>query len=877
MGHVYLADDTRLGRKVALKVLPNELAADEAARRRFVQEARTASALNHPHIVGLLDIGQDNGDDFIVMEFVEGETLRGMLERGPLEVKRAIDLVAQAASGLAAAHDAQIVHRDIKPENLIVTKGNHLKILDFGLAKLTEQRRVELSDDAVTAANRPALTRAGMIVGTAAYMSPEQAQSLEVDGRTDIFSLGAVLYELLTGGRAFSGKSTIDTLHAVINRDPVPAVDVNRGLPLEMMEVLAKALAKDPTERYRHAGDFELDLRRLKRGLESGTLPSVARAGTARAGFPWLGWAAIATAALVAVAIGLWALNRPTPAVSNAAEVAAALTPLTSDAGFEGEPTFSPDGETIAYVSDRTGNLEIFLKQVSGGPDVNISNNPADDFQPSFSPDGRQIVFVSTRAGASDRLFYGPNSPAKGGDIWVMPALGGNARRIAAPGNFPAWSPDGSHILYASGPWFGGRLRRVPASGGTPQDIPVTFANGFTPSHLVYPSYSSDGHWILFATPEEIAIVTAGGGEATIVARGQTPVWGQNSHTVIYSNGDVGKNLSLFSAPFDTASGRISGPPRGVTIGRGADQQPAASRDGKRIAFSAIAISTRIEVQPFDADAGRLTGTPVRLTNNHDLIDFFDISPDGRAALFELRRGPTVSIGRVDAAALPVQVTSDANYDDTHPLWSADGNTIAFSRRRSRQAEPFSLWLMAADGANPRQLIDRMGLNGLFTWMPDDRGLVHVGPGRQLFLLDSTTKTERRLTDEVGVMPIVTISSDGKWLVYQCVVGDTIDLHAVPSDGGPSRVVVQSPAQDYHPSISPSGRWLYYYPDHKNLYRVPGPSQGWRRAEPERITDWHLTSLAYVENPQLSRDGRHLAYSRGDITGDLWLVDLAKP
>jgi len=153
MGHVYLADDTRLGRKVALKVLPNELAADEAARRRFVQEARTASALNHPHIVGLLDIGQDNGDDFIVMEFVEGETLRGMLERGPLEVKRAIDLVAQAASGLAAAHDAQIVHRDIKPENLIVTKGNHLKILDFGLAKLTEQRRVELSDDAVTAAN----------------------------------------------------------------------------------------------------------------------------------------------------------------------------------------------------------------------------------------------------------------------------------------------------------------------------------------------------------------------------------------------------------------------------------------------------------------------------------------------------------------------------------------------------------------------------------------------------------------------------------------------------------------------------------------------------------------------------------------------------
>ena len=876
MGHVYLADDTRLGRKVALKVLPRELASDEAARRRFVQEARAASALNHPHIVGLLDIGEDGGDDFIVMEYVEGETLRALLGRGPLEVKRAVDLAAQAASGLAAAHDAQIVHRDVKPENLIVTKGNHLKILDFGLAKLTEPHRMDLSDDAVTAANQPALTRAGTIVGTAAYMSPEQAQSLAVDGRTDIFSLGAVLYELLTGGRAFTGKSTIDTLHAVINRDPVPAVEVNRGLPLETMDVLAKALAKDPAERYRHAGDFELDLRRLKRGLESGTLPSVMRAAAARGGSRSMAWAVIAAGVAGSLAIGLWAFKRPAVTAIDTGTQVAALTPLTSDAGFEGEPTFSPDGETIAYVSDRTGNLEIFLRQVSGGPDVNISNNPADDFQPSFSPDGRQIVFVSTRAGASDRLFYGPNNPAKGGDIWVMPALGGSARRIAAAGNFPSWSPDGSHILYASGPWFGGKLRRVPASGGTPQDVALTFANGFTPPHLAYPSYSADGQWILFATPEEIAIAKAGGGDATIVARGQTPAWGAESRTVIYSNGEVGKNLSLFATPFDTASGRLSGPPRALTIGRGADQQPALSRDGKRIAFSAITISTRIEVQPFDAETGRFTGMPVQLTNTHDLIDFFDVSPDGGAALFELRRGPTVSIGRVDAAGLPVQITSDSNYDDTHPLWSSDGKTIAFSRRRARQAEPFSLWVMSSDGANPTQLVDRMGLNGLFTWTPDGRGLVHVGPGRQLFVLDSTTKTERQLTDEAGVMPIVTISSDGKWVVYQCVVGDSVDLHAVPFDGGPSRVVVASPAQDYHPAISPSGRWLYYYPDHKNLYRLPGPLQGWQGAEPERITDWHLTSLAYIENAQLSRDGRHLAYSRGEISGDLWLMDLGR-
>jgi Tol biopolymer transport system component/predicted Ser/Thr protein kinase len=876
MGQVYLADDTRLGRKVALKILPRELAADEAARRRFEQEARTASALNHPHIVGLLDVGRDGDDDFIVMEYVDGDTLRTILSRGALGPRRALELIAQAASGLAAAHDAQIVHRDIKPENLIVSKTNHLKILDFGLAKLTDQRRLAPADDALTIVETPALTRVGTIVGTAGYMSPEQAQSLEVDGRTDIFSLGAVLYESLTGDRAFSGKSTIDTLHAVINRDPPPAVEVNPGLPIELADIIAKALAKDPADRYRHAADFELDLRRLKRGMESGTLPSVARAArdappTGRSIWP----AVIAAVALIAAATLFWMSRGRTTPARGAGEQVATLTPLTADPGYEGEPTFSPDGETIAYVSDRTGNQELFLKQVSGGADVNVSNNPADDFQPAFSPDGRQMVFVSTRGGASDRLFYGANV-SKGGDIWVMPALGGNARRIAASGSFPSWSPNGAEILYAGGTWFNGKLLRVPSSGGTPREIPIAFTTGLTPSHIVNPAYSPDGRWIVFATPDEVAVVKAEGGPATIIAHGQTPAWGGDSR-IIYSNGDAGKNLSLWSVPFDAASGRVSGSPQPLTIGRGADEQPSASRDGKRIAFSAITVSTHIEVQPFDADAGRFSGNPMRLTNAHDLIYFFDVSRDGSAALFELRRGPTTSVGRGDASGLPQQLTWDSNYDDNNPQWSPDGTSIAFSRRRVGQVDPgFSLWLMSADGANPQLLVERMGLNGLFTWMPDGRGLVHVGSGRQLYLLDLATKKDRQLTNEPGVMPVVTVSPDSAWVVYQCVVGESIDLHAVPVTGGEPRVVVQGPRQDYHPSISASGRWLYYYPDHKNLYRVPGPAQEWRRAEPERITDWHLTALSFIENPQVARDGGQLAYSKGETTSDVWLMTLSR-
>jgi Tol biopolymer transport system component len=186
----------------------------------------------------------------------------------------------------------------------------------------------------------------------------------------------------------------------------------------------------------------------------------------------------------------------------------------------------------------------------------------------------------------------------------------------------------------------------------------------------------------------------------------------------------------------------------------------------------------------------------------------------------------------------------------------------------------FSLWIMAADGANPRQLVERIGLNNVFGWLGDGSGLVHVGAGRQLYLLDLATKEERRLTDEPGVMPILATTSDGQWVIYQCVVGDSIDLHAVSSRGGPSRVAVRTAALDYHPSVSPSGRWLYFYADHKDLFRVPGPAQEWAPAPPQRITDWHLTSQSFIEAPQISRDGRQLAYSRGRITGDVWLLTL---
>ena len=849
MGEVYRARDVRLARDVAVKILPLTFTGDPDRLARFEREARVLASLNHPHIGAIYGLEESGGIRALVLELVEGDTLEARIARG-LHQKEALTIARQIADALDAAHEKGIVHRDLKPSNIKITPDGIVKVLDFGLAKATDEATPQdlTQSPTITAVN----TRDGIILGTAAYMSPEQARGEIVDKRTDIFSLGVVLYEMLAGQRPFRGTSQIETMHAIINNPPAPLT-----LAPELQDVLDKTLAKDPKERYQHVGDAALDLRRfLQRPPQ--TRRDISGAVPGRR-LPWV--AAVLFA--LALPVAWWAGRRMAVAPPAAVETYS-ITQFTTNLGYNGEATINPDNQTIAYVSDRNGRFDIFLRQIGTTVDIALTDQ-GDNIQPAFSPDGRQIAFVSSRAGGTEIFYAGFDDPMKGGDIWVMPALGGTPRRIARDGNFPSWSSDGTKIVFARN-----RIGvfEVPASGGDVHEIKMPG----TPRVFYYPVYSSDSQWV-FVEANGILAVPVAGGAVQQIATGRHPVWDASSQAVIYSDSREGNNHSLWSVPFSTKDGK-AGTPRPLTIGRGRDWQPAVSKDGKLVAFTGFETAFNLETVPFDAEAGRVLGSPQVLTTGNQVVNFMRFSPDGQSVVFESSRGAGRHIWRVDKGAKPVQLTSDPKFEETFPQWSPDGNTIAFTRHPAQSPGKKSLWLMDADGANPRQILEG---NNLTRWLPDGSGLVYQTLNNEAALYDLASRSSRPIATKPDVVTMLTPSADAQWIVYQSTTKDdnNVDVHAVSLKGGQPRAVVSTQRQDFHPFFSPSGRWVYFQPDHKNLYRVPGPAQDWQSADPIRITDFAESGL-FLEDPQISRDGKQLLYSRGKITGDIWILTRSK-
>jgi tRNA A-37 threonylcarbamoyl transferase component Bud32 len=479
MGVVYRATDMHLDRSVAVKVLRPETVADADPKRRFVWEARAASALNHPNIITVHEIASHNGVDFIVMEYVEGKPLTELIPRKGMRLDRLLRIAVQIADAVAAAHGRGIVHRDLKPANVMVTGSGLVKVLDFGLAKLAESAPVEQDATCTTDLD----TEQGLVVGTADYMSPEQAEGSNIDTRSDIFSFGIILYEMATGQQPFHGETRMKTLSAILTSEPPPLGD----LPHDLEKIVSRCLRKDPARRFQHMDDIAIALGELKEESESGKLTAIGRpTRRARVRSPIFG----ALAGVLVVLIG--AVLAWQVAVHRTGPAPVSVVPLTTYSGNEVTPAFSPDGKQVAFAwnGPQEDNYDIYVSLIDNtSTPLRLTNHSAPDACPAWSPDGRWIAFV--RGGIKS-------------SVMLVPALGGPERKVAGTDFDPQlltcgidWSPDGRYIAFPSAPSPGARSEIVLLSPQTEERRTVSFPPPGTLGDAL-PRFSPDGKALAF-------------------------------------------------------------------------------------------------------------------------------------------------------------------------------------------------------------------------------------------------------------------------------------------------------------------------------------------------------------------------------------------
>jgi Tol biopolymer transport system component len=695
MGVVYKADDTRLRRPVALKFLPEELSRDPNALERFEREAQAASALNHPNICTIHDIDEHEGRRFITMELLEGTTLKHRIRGKPLGGDEILDLAIQIADGLDAAHSRGVIHRDIKPTNIFVTPAGHAKILDFGLAKLIQERPILGAATATTKTIDDSLTSPDMALGTVTYMSPEQALGKELDARTDLFSLGVVLYEMATGTMPFKGETSVATFDAILHNAPTAPIRLNPELPEELDRIINKAMEKDRDVRYQSAADLRADLKRLKRDSQTGSSSEVsAAASSVGARRPWRLKAVVILGAvcLAAVGIAIWkgGVRRHTAAPMLGIMK---FTQVTDQPGEECFPSLSPDGKSVVYASRKAGNWDIYLQRVGGRNPRNLTEaSLADDGQPAFSPDGESIAFRSER---------------DGGGIFIMGATGESVRRLTEAGHNPAWSPDGREIAYAT---------EGVSEPGTRNNVSQLWAvdvlSGgkrlISPGDAVQPHWSPNGHriayWQYTGGQRDLATVPAQGGTASRVTDDTpmdwNPVWSPDGHYLYFSS-NRGGSMNLWRVPIEEQSGRVLGAPEPVTTPSPYSGQLSFSRDGTLLAYADRISSTKMQRVGFDAVNGKSVGQPSEVPGPAASSDP-SCSDDGRWLTFVTGRNQDdIFVMRTDGTELR-QLTDDP-YRDLGPSWFPDGKLIIFFSNRSGR---YQIWAIGADGSGRRQLTE---------------------------------------------------------------------------------------------------------------------------------------------------------------------------
>jgi len=831
MGLVFRARDMHLDRTVAVKVLPPHALSDAEVRKRFVQEAKAASALNHPNIITIYDINSADVDgqvvDYIAMEFVQGQTLHTLIGHKPLELPEALRYAVQIADALAAAHAAGIIHRDIKPANVMVTDLGLVKVLDFGLAKTVERTGRE-TDATETIRLGTDLTQHGMVMGTAAYMSPEQARGARLDARTDIFSFGAVLYEMVTGKRAFPGESQISCLEAVRHKEVAPPSEINPVMASDLERIVVRCLKKDPEYRFQHMVDVKVALRELKEESETGKL----RLSSGVSVLPrrrWQPWAAILAAAVVLAAGALLVSRR---LVWRGSEPAGAqqLTRITSDDGLATDPAISSDGKLLVYASDRAGegNLSLWVRQMAGGEPIRLTSDNADSVQPDFSPDGTQIVFRSER---------------EGGGIYVMPALGGEARLIARYGRNPRFSPDGGRIAY----WVGDRqassqIYLVPASGG--ESKALVFPAVKTAR---YPIWSPDGKHLMFCGspglhPNELREVydwwVASVETGAVFKTGAFPAlenaglltsytlapgaWVQDR--VLFCAGPKRQSLpgghipnpnesaNIWQAVITNDNWKITAPPKRLTFGTDLTARFSVAGTGQ-VVFSSQSENFDVWSLPIDASKGNVQGQMERLTQDAAADSYPSITADGKRMVFWSDRSGNADIWLKDLeSGRERRLTVNPAYE-TFPMISPDGASIAYWSVETPNRPAVFFAPLGSDGQTgpTRKVCEDCG--NLSDLSVDGRTLSYGDPAGVVSVNGATGEK----TELAKVRPTYAadprFSPDGRWIAFHTIespVARRIYVAPAPGTAGPWIPITDGTRMERLTAWSPDGGMLYF-------------------------------------------------------------------
>ncbi|MBI2187731.1 MAG: serine/threonine-protein kinase [Acidobacteria bacterium] len=836
MGEVYEARDPRLGRRVAIKVLPAVFASEPDRLARFEREARAVAALSHPNILAIHDFGRDGSVVYAVMELLEGVSLRETLAAGALPPRKAIEYAVQIAQGLASAHDSGRAHRDLKPDNLFITRDDRVKILDFGLAKA-----LDTAPASATMANTGG-TAAGTVLGTMGYMAPEQVRGLATDHRADLFAFGAVLYEMLAGRRAFHGETAADTISAILNADP-PDLDVATGrVPPALDRIVRRCLEKKPELRFQSARDlaFALDtLTSTTRVSATGTVtPGRARAPTT----------AVAAAALVVVAaltLAVWAFLRRAPPAPRFEQ----FLQVTDAAGEEGAPSLSPDGQHVAYATRARGTWDVYAQRVGGRNATPVAADPErDEASPAFSPDGGLIAF---HEGDDD------------GGIFIVGATGEAARRITDFGFHPAWSPDGRRLAFtteaivlAASRLAASALWVADVAGGAPRRIDGT---GDAAQASWSPSGERLAYWSNTGGQRDIYTIPVSGGQRTSVTEDGAidwgPIWTPEGRSLIFAS-DRGGSMNLWRIAVDQSSGRASGTPEPVTAGvQAALEQPSLSRDGRRLAFRSRMSAINPVALPLDVGAA-VAGPAVILNTSNAMLVPTDLSPDGASvAYYNLgERQEDIFVSAADGSGLR-RIIDDAARD-RGPVWTRDGRSLLFFSNRDGR---WAIWRIGRDGGNLQKVGgvpdndltvpllspggDRLiasGFGGMFimdltersaafrpletarvadgtivgtSWSRD--GTKVVGPignpnGRPVGIgvYDLVTRAARKVSVEATYSPVWL--SDSRRIVYFTSGGELVLLDTVSMDRRVVKAQIPLPPADELLAISKDDRVVLY-------------------------------------------------------------------